>query len=110
MYRMDGPPIARARDEQSQDRQGKNNAPREDARARKRMQDGRVVVQGSEKKGREYRKCNALPHAPLPCSRFRRKRRSRLRSEEHTSELQSRENLVCRLLLEKKKQIIGSEI
>src|SRR5690606_42133327 len=28
----------------------------------------------------------------------------RVRSEEHTSELQSRENLVCRLLLEKKKQ------
>src|SRR5690606_42057977 len=28
---------------------------------------------------------------------------SRVRSEEHTSELQSRENLVCRLLLEKKK-------
>src|SRR5690606_39432739 len=27
-----------------------------------------------------------------------------LRSEEHTSELQSRENLVCRRLLEKKKQ------
>src|SRR5690606_41868587 len=29
--------------------------------------------------------------------------RDRSRSEEHTSELQSRENLVCRLLLEKKK-------
>src|SRR5690606_41497421 len=29
--------------------------------------------------------------------------RARSRSEEHTSELQSRENLVCRLLLEKKK-------
>src|SRR5690606_42001619 len=28
----------------------------------------------------------------------------RVRSEEHTSELQSRENLVCRLLLEKKKK------
>src|SRR5215475_16192806 len=28
------------------------------------------------------------------------------RSEEHTSELQSRENLVCRLLLEKKKKIL----
>src|SRR6266700_6105322 len=28
------------------------------------------------------------------------------RSEEHTSELQSRENLVCRLLLEKKKNNI----
>src|SRR5690606_40511563 len=30
---------------------------------------------------------------------------SSLRSEEHTSELQSRENLVCRLLLEKKKHL-----
>src|SRR5438046_4764145 len=29
-----------------------------------------------------------------------------IRSEEHTSELQSLTNLVCRLLLEKKKQII----
>src|SRR5690606_38903452 len=29
------------------------------------------------------------------------------RSEEHTSELQSRENLVCRLLLEKKKPMTG---
>src|SRR2546430_12570823 len=31
-------------------------------------------------------------------------RRQRDRSEEHTSELQSQSNLVCRLLLEKKKQ------
>src|SRR5436309_14304137 len=31
---------------------------------------------------------------------------SSVRSEEHTSELQSRENLVCRLLLEKKKKKI----
>src|SRR5207302_7171766 len=30
--------------------------------------------------------------------------KSSTRSEEHTSELQSRENLVCRLLLEKKKK------
>src|SRR5690606_39641595 len=30
--------------------------------------------------------------------------RGKNRSEEHTSELQSRENLVCRLLLEKKKK------
>src|SRR5438270_3759783 len=29
-----------------------------------------------------------------------------VRSEEHTSELQSQSNLVCRLLLEKKKKII----
>src|SRR2546429_3968951 len=32
------------------------------------------------------------------------------RSEEHTSELQSRLHLVCRLLLEKKKNIIKSNI
>src|SRR3712207_7994478 len=32
------------------------------------------------------------------------KLRAGLRSEEHTSELQSRQYLVCRLLLEKKKQ------
>src|SRR5690606_39384029 len=31
------------------------------------------------------------------------------RSEEHTSELQSRENLVCRLLLEKKKKYTRSK-
>src|SRR2546430_6494395 len=34
----------------------------------------------------------------------RRKQTSRRRSEEHTSELQSQSNLVCRLLLEKKKK------
>src|SRR5690554_7282592 len=32
------------------------------------------------------------------------------RSEEHTSELQSRPHLVCRLLLEKKKKIIPSNM
>src|SRR2546430_9776332 len=37
------------------------------------------------------------------------RRASRLdRSEEHTSELQSQSNLVCRLLLEKKKTTAGS--
>src|SRR3989475_8351205 len=35
---------------------------------------------------------------------FRFMRRSAGRSEEHTSELQSQSNLVCRLLLEKKKK------
>src|SRR2546427_7629210 len=34
---------------------------------------------------------------------------SALRSEEHTSELQSQSNLVCRLLLEKKKKINKDE-
>src|SRR5439155_17822539 len=36
--------------------------------------------------------------------RFPRRTRNSLRSEEHTSELQSRGHLVCRLLLEKKKK------
>src|SRR2546427_7598123 len=34
----------------------------------------------------------------------------RNRSEEHTSELQSQSNLVCRLLLEKKKKSMSSSI
>src|SRR3712207_7885636 len=38
--------------------------------------------------------CHAQPRPDLPVP---------LRSEEHTSELQSRQYLVCRLLLEKKK-------
>src|SRR5690606_40940645 len=47
------------------------------------------VVAGTERDGFEW-----LGDNPL-----------QLRSEEHTSELQSREKLVCRLLLEKKKFI-----
>src|SRR5712664_5009330 len=51
-------------------------------------------------------------HDALPISRWRpyrrgrshcANRRRRERSEEHTSELQSRSDIVCRLLLEKKK-------
>src|SRR5712664_3722491 len=41
------------------------------------------------------RGCGAWSHATSP--------RGESRSEEHTSELQSRSDLVCRLLLEKKK-------
>src|SRR5690606_41849450 len=39
---------------------------------------------------------------PVLLAKFEAAVRAHLRSEEHTSELQSRENLVCRLLLEKK--------
>src|SRR3712207_8644147 len=58
--------------------------------------------------------------ARLPRAGGARRRRARLegrrphrlrlgvRSEEHTSELQSRQYLVCRLLLEKKQEIINS--
>src|SRR3712207_7920264 len=46
------------------------------------------------------------PRRGWPCSRVRGSvGPSRWRSEEHTSELQSRQYLVCRLLLEKKKKI-----
>src|SRR5690606_41877196 len=51
---------------------------------------GRTGRQGNPARRAEER----LLHPGLP------------RSEEHTSELQSRENLVCRLLLEKKKNKI----
>src|SRR5260370_4140518 len=46
-------------------------------------------------------------HEPRTCTRERgryNKEPLSLRSEEHTSELQSHLNLVCRLLLEKKKR------
>src|SRR5690606_42111985 len=45
---------------------------------------------------RRYHSSPGSQSAPEACREFPR-------SEEHTSELQSRENLVCRLLLEKKK-------
>src|SRR5205085_5615502 len=53
--------------------------------------------------------------APEALSRDARRRRRparahRRRSEEHTSELQSQSNLVCRLLLEKKKMYFSYEV
>src|SRR3989442_11734965 len=46
-----------------------------------------------------------LPPAPVPSNlRFSDESLGWFRSEEHTSELQSRPHLVCRLLLEKKKK------
>src|SRR2546426_6133367 len=53
---------------------------------------------------RRARKRHLLPHRiPGPWLRRSGKGSRRIRSEEHTSELQSPCNLVCRLLLEKKK-------
>src|SRR5256885_6014385 len=48
-----------------------------------------------------------FPEIPNPVNRWKSSevRPSRTRSEEHTSELQSPCNLVCRLLLEKKKHL-----
>src|SRR5690606_40321003 len=51
------------------------------------------------------RALSSNPHAPRRSATNAAARPPNMhwRSEEHTSELQSRENLVCRLLLEKKK-------
>src|SRR2546425_8131254 len=58
-------------------------------------------------------RCNALA-APVELGIMlraaARARRKSLRSEEHTSELQSLAYLVCRLLLEKKKKILHESI
>src|SRR2546429_6616211 len=48
--------------------------------------------------------CRALSEVLLPVGIVESEGREQARSEEHTSELQSRLHLVCRLLLEKKKQ------
>src|SRR6202046_5995452 len=56
---------------------------------------------------------DALPISPHPVGTGRAQpfgestRQDRFRSEEHTSELQSRFDLVCRLLLEKKHETLG---
>src|SRR5262249_61753936 len=59
-------------------------------------------------RGRSTRRCGASPRCASRATRCRSRRRSCGgccgRSEEHTSELQSLTNLVCRLLLEKKKK------
>src|SRR3712207_7654729 len=47
----------------------------------------------------------SLPRRPRRAGGEAGVQEGRLRSEEHTSELQSRQYLVCRLLLEKKKNI-----
>src|SRR2546430_6724493 len=52
----------------------------------------------------DSRRCRAGPRNWRPLNRRRRARHRRRRSEEHTSELQSQSNLVCRLLLEQKKK------
>src|SRR2546427_8769584 len=59
-------------------------------------------VHGTPSRGRRRRRATRRARAP-PRPGTPRASRTR-RSEEHTSELQSQSNLVCRLLLEKKKK------
>src|SRR5690242_21190177 len=58
---------------------------------------------GHRNPSRENHRPAAARHASKACRACRESPRSSQRSEEHTSELQSHVNLVCRLLLEKKK-------
>src|SRR3712207_8465342 len=60
---------------------------------------------GAKPCGRERGAPDACSGAFFPDASGACRPRRRRRSEEHTSELQSRQYLVCRLLLEKKKQV-----
>src|SRR5690606_40725567 len=51
-----------------------------------------------------------LPRTAKPVHVLGNPQTSACRSEEHTSELQSRENIVCRLLLEKKKRHLSQHL
>src|SRR2546422_7805792 len=64
-------------------------------RAGQRLRDDRAQARRPPHQLRRSRKEPAAPQADVS------------RSEEHTSELQSRLHLVCRLLLEKKKKILN---
>src|SRR5690554_7073143 len=57
---------------------------------------GHIGILGVDKKGEEFYQVSIGGNSGRNASR----------SEEHTSELQSRPHLVCRLLLEKKKKIL----
>src|SRR5438067_10694175 len=59
-----------------------------------------------------FRSVLPFPTAPALCPGCRRKTHGyrNERSEEHTSELQSRFDLVCRLLLEKKKRRVETAV
>src|SRR5207302_546621 len=66
------------------------------------------VSRTSEWSGRSIPLTNIRPFTTATprlcfCPQREPRAKTKSRSEEHTSELQSRENLVCRLLLEKKK-------
>src|SRR3989475_3017779 len=66
-------------------------------------QSGDTFIQRNTMDHRSWDPPNTFHAGPVPGIN-----RVRVRSEEHTSELQSQSNLVCRLLLEKKKKNINN--
>src|SRR5215218_5606613 len=75
-------------------------------RRRRRLRPDERVDRQPDRRLRPGRRRALDSRRHLPHRRKRRRRAARDRSEEHTSELQSHSDLVCRLLLEKKKKII----
>src|SRR5690242_21467852 len=63
-----------------------------------------LPIFGRRLRSRRGHRAGRLPRQRTAAGRRRRRQHRDLRSEEHTSELQSHVNLVCRLLLEKKKK------
>src|SRR5436309_6046088 len=66
-----------------------------------------ISIPSSASSGSSWRRRNERQR---PRRRNLGRARRLCRSEEHTSELQSRENLVCRLLLEKKKKTVFNTV
>src|SRR2546430_8558928 len=66
---------------------------------------GRPAAAGTASAGATRRRGGSRGRRLQPDARPARERTPRERSEEHTSELQSQSNLVCRLLLEKKNNL-----
>src|SRR5690242_21314823 len=71
---------------------------------RSRPQVARAQLAEQRPKGHDHRRLTGLMARPAG------DQTGEARSEEHTSELQSHVNLVCRLLLEKKKKIKHSKL
>src|SRR3712207_7654347 len=65
---------------------------------------GGTCGRGARSEPRPDRAARAAPGRLVAGAAVRAAARGEARSEEHTSELQSRQYLVCRLLLEKKKR------
>src|SRR5690606_41692748 len=83
-------------------RSGKTGQDREDRIAREPDRRGRQRRPLHPRPAGHRRAAQRAIHPVRPPIEPVRDRAATHRSEEHTSELQSRENLVCRLLLEKK--------
>src|SRR5690349_21998174 len=62
---------------------------------------------GGQRRGSEVPDIDVVDRDPAPCHVVQAWHE--IRSEEHTSELQSRRDLVCRLLLEKKKKNVKKD-